>query len=64
MATGKILILRWVMIANYVTKFYIHNLVGSEYVWKCVFSISYMVLSLMGGGTLKFGANLEGLHST
>ena len=29
-----------------------------------VCSVSYMVLSFMGGGTPKFCADLEGLYST
>ena len=46
------------------TIFYTHNLGGLGYVWMWVYSISYMVLSLMGGGTTKFGADLEGVYST
>ena len=49
-----------------------HNLGWLGYVCVCVFvcvclcvcvfvcSISYMVLSVMGGGTPRFGADLEG----
>ena len=37
---------------------------GCVSVCVCVRSVSYMVLSLMGGGTPKFGANLEGVCSS
>ena len=37
------------MIVKGVIKFYTHNLRGSRYVWMCVCSVSYMVLSSIGG---------------
>ena len=63
-ATGGIWILRKVMIVNMWNSFR-HNLGWLGYVWSvCVHSISYIVLSLMGRGTPKFGAYLDGVYST
>ena len=62
-ATGKTWILSEVMIIKYVTRF-IECLGWSRYVWMCVCSVSYMVLSLMGGGTPKFAADLDGVYIT
>ena len=52
------------MIVKDVIKLYTHNLGESGYVWMCVCTACHIwCLSLIGGGTPKVGADLEGVYS-
>ena len=48
------------MILEYVTQFRVVGVCLDV----CVCSVSYMVLSVMGGRTPKYGADLEGVYCT